>query len=427
MKTESEILELYAQTHKTGKVDKNEIILEIERLVSVYKLLGKFTYLDYGLLLILEKNNPDEAIDLIINTNYPYEYCVGDNFNIQFLVNLIKSGFYVMSQYYEHGKKYIMEAMHHLSKSVLFFDKLHIKKSIKKLLPKYELRENAEFEKIVDKCIEIHNDGWLTKPLVAAIKEIYRINDPDVSFISFGLYKDGKLVAGEFGTKVGRIYSSYSGYREENNSGTVQMILTAQHLEKAGYAFWDLGMPIEYKGTLGARILNLEDFIVMWKKYSIQDIGLNLEYEKYPIPKQNLTEEQLLWLFRNAYKYYYTDDLREYLHDDFFYTSHHFTEEITTKDLYLYYLNLKLDALKGSDPPDNELFIEMVYDLHSNRPYLYMKYKEKEALFIAEVKDGKLARIDLCEPEFYSIKRISEMEIIANEEQATLQDKESQA
>ena len=415
MKTESELLELYAQTHKTGKVDKNEIISEIERLSSVYKLLDKFIYLDYGMLLIMEENNPDEAIDLIINTNYSYEFCIGDNFNIQFLSNLIKSGFYVMSRYYEQKNFYIMEAMHHLSKSVLFFDRLHIKKSVKKLLPKYELRVNSEFEKIVDKCIEIHNDGWLTKPLVAAIKEIYRINDPDVTFISFGLYKDGKLVAGEFGTKVGRIYSSYSGYREESNTGTVQMILTAQHLEKTGYAFWDLGMPIEYKRTFGARILNLEDFIVLWRKYSIQTTGLNLEYEKYPIPKQNLTEEQLLWLFRNAYKYYYTDDLREYLHDDFIYISQNVSEEITTKERYLEFLRNKLETLKNIDPPENELFMEMVYDLHSNRPYLYIKQNKNEGLFIAEIKDEKIARIDLCAPESYSFKRRSEMEILVNE------------
>jgi Leu/Phe-tRNA-protein transferase len=425
MKTESELLDLYADAHKIGRVDKNEIISEIERLGSIFQLLGKFNYLDYGTLLILEKNNPDEAIDLIINTNYPYEFCIGENFNIQFLINLIKSGFYVMSRYYKQIDIYIMEAMHHLSQSVLFFDRLHIKKSVKKLLSKYELKENAEFERIVDKCIETHGDGWLTKPLVDAIKEIYRLNNPDVTFISFGLYRDGKLVAGEFGTKVGRIYSSYSGYHEESNSGTVQMVLTAQHLEKTGYAFWDLGMPIDYKKSFGAKIVNLEDFIVLWRKYSIQTVGLNLEFEKYPIPKQNLSEERLLWLFRNAYKYYYTDDLREYLLDDFHYASQYVSEEITTKEQYLEFLKNKLEARKNTEPPNNELSMEMVYDLHSNRPYLYMTQNENEGLFVAEVKDGKLARIDLCAPESYLIKRKSEMEILNKEEQASLYNKDS--
>ena len=425
MKTESELLELYAEAHKIGKVGKNEIISDIERLSIIYQLLEKFIYLDFGSILILEKNNPDEAIDLIINTYYPYEFCIGVNFKIPYLINLIKSEFYVMSEYYKQKDTYIMVAMHHLTKSVLFFDRFHIKKSIKKYLSKYELRENAEFEKIVDKCIESHDDKWLTKPLVDAIKKIHRLNNPDATFISFGLYRDDKLVAGEFGTKVGRIYSSYSGYHEESNSGTVQMILTAQYLEKTGYAFWDLGMSMDYKKSFGAKVRNLEDFIILWRKYSIQTIGLNSEVEKYPIQKQNLTEEQFLWLLRNAYKYFYIDDLEEYLHDDFHYVSQNFSEEITTKEHYLEFLKSEFETIQNADPPNNELLMEMVFDLHSNKPYLYMKQNENEILFAAEINNGKLARIKLCIPELYSIKRKSEMEILDKEEQAFLQNKDS--
>jgi Leu/Phe-tRNA-protein transferase len=427
MKTESELLDLYAETHKTGKVGKNEILSEIERLNLIYQLLGKFNYLDFGALFISEENNPDEAIDIIINTYYPYEFCIGVDFKVPYLINLIKNNFYVMSEYYKRKDMFIMVAMHHLTKSVLFFDRLHIKKSIKKYLPKYELRVNAEFEKIVDKCIEIHDDKWLTKPLVDAIKEIYRLNNPDATFISFGLYIDDKLIAGEFGTKVGRIYSSYSGYREESNSGTVQMILTAQYLEKTGYAFWDLGMSMDYKKSFGAKVRNHEDFMVLWRKYSIQAIGLNSEIEKYPIQKRNLSEEQLLWLLRNAYKYFYIEDLEEYLLDDFHYISQNVFEEITTKEQYLEYLKDEFKTIQEADPPDNEFFMEMVYDSHSNKPYLYMKQIENDVLFAAEVKDGKLARIDLCAPESYSIKRKADMEILNKEEQPSLQNKDSGA
>jgi len=272
-----------------NKFTKKKIILtkEIENIPDIMQNVtnlqksSKFKYLNSGVIVISEGDNPNEVIDVIINTNYSYELCVGVNFNIQYLYKLIKSGFYLMSSYYIHKNLYLMEAWHHLSRSVLYFDHLHIKKSIKNSLQEYELKENTDFNKIVNKCIENHNDKWLTKPLVSAIKKIHRINKHDVSFISFGLYRDGKLVAGEFGTKVGRIYSSYSGFYEEDNSGNVQMILTAQYLKKNGYAFWDLGMPIEYKKNIGAKIINLEDFIIMWRKYSIQTIGLNLKNIQY--------------------------------------------------------------------------------------------------------------------------------------------------
>jgi Leu/Phe-tRNA-protein transferase len=256
-------------------------IIKKKKIILTKKIADKLIYLKSGMIVISEEDDPNKVMDIIINSHYLYETCLGVNFNIHYLIKLIKGGFFLMSNYYihkDHKNLYVMKAMHHLFRSVLFFNHLHIKKSIIKFLAKYELKENVEFDRIVDKCIENHNDHWLTKPLVDAIKEIRRINNPDVSFTSFGLYRDGKLVAGEFGTKVGRIYSSYSGFHEENNSGTVQMILTAQYLEENGYAFWDLGMPINYKKTFGAKVIKLADFIFIWRKYSTS--------------KQNLTERK---------------------------------------------------------------------------------------------------------------------------------------
>jgi len=375
-----------------------------------YQRSKYFNYLDSGMMMILEEDNPDEVIDVIIKTNYPYESCIGENFKPQYLMNLMSSGFYIMSVH-TRSQRCLVEAMHHLSRSVLFFDHLHIKKSIKKYLLIYELRENTDFDVIVDKCVKKHNNHWLSKQLVEAIKEIHNINNPNVTFISFGLYRDGILVAGDFGSKVGRIYSSYSGFFDEDNSGSVQMILTAQYLEKNGFAFWDLGMPVEYKSTIGAKIINLEDFIILWRDCSKQNNELNLEYEKHPLPKHNLSEEQLLWELRNAYRYFYIDDLQDYLLNNFHYASQHVFEEIKTKEDYLKYLKGKLRTIQNSNPPNNELLIEIAHDFHSNRPYLYLKQNNNEALFVAEVNNGRFVRLDLCIPDLYSFIRKSEMEL----------------
>ena len=79
--------------------------------------------------------------------------------------------------------------------------------------------------------------------------------------VSFALYREGVLAAGEFGMAAGRVYKSYSGYFKEKNAGTVQMILTSRWLEENGFAFWDLGMPLPYKLTLGAREISRGTFI----------------------------------------------------------------------------------------------------------------------------------------------------------------------
>jgi leucyl/phenylalanyl-tRNA--protein transferase len=43
------------------------------------------------------------------------------------------------------------------------------------------------------------------------------------------------------------------------------MLLSAQYLQNAGFAFWDMGMPLDYKYTLGAHDLSLKEFVKLWR------------------------------------------------------------------------------------------------------------------------------------------------------------------
>jgi leucyl/phenylalanyl-tRNA--protein transferase len=43
------------------------------------------------------------------------------------------------------------------------------------------------------------------------------------------------------------------------------MILTAWHLKRSGFDFWDLGMPLDYKYTLGARDIGIREFVKIFR------------------------------------------------------------------------------------------------------------------------------------------------------------------
>ena len=83
--------------------------------------------------------------------------------------------------------------------------------------------------------------------------------------VSFALYREGKLAAGEFGVVAGRVYTSYSGYYDEDNAGTVQLILTTRYLLERNFAFFDLGMPLPYKTDLGAVDISPEAFVALFR------------------------------------------------------------------------------------------------------------------------------------------------------------------
>jgi len=215
-----------------------------------------------GFLVILPQDDPHRIVDAILGTGYSEEFCISLNFRADFIARLMKAGFLVMSmKLSDLGEHFILLPKLHLTRSVLFFDRLHIKNSIKRHLSHFELCFDADFDYIVDRCITVHGDEWLTPPLIDAVRTIRLNRLHGVYPASFALYRNGKLVAGEFGVIAGRVYTSYSGFYDENNAGTIQLILTARYLEEHGFSFFDLGMPLQYKTDLGAIDISPREFV----------------------------------------------------------------------------------------------------------------------------------------------------------------------
>jgi Leu/Phe-tRNA-protein transferase len=227
---------------------------------------------DTGYIFIRPGVDTDYLIDIIVGSNYKEEFCVARSFSSKFIDELMYSGFLVMStavRYNENKHGFILMPKHHLTRNVLFFDDLHIGKTAKRLIKRdareYDLFVNRDYDEIIKRCIAVHGEDWLTKPLLKSIQRIRHNEAALAQPCSFGLYHNGTLCAGEFGVKVGAVYTSYSGYHEESSSGTIQMIMLAQYLQRNGFLFWDLGMPLDYKYTLGAHDIDIKEFISIFR------------------------------------------------------------------------------------------------------------------------------------------------------------------
>jgi Leu/Phe-tRNA-protein transferase len=231
-------------------------------------------YTPTGYVVIFPQDNLDLTIDALLDIDYGKEFCLAPDFHPEFIADLMAAGFLVMSTEVEEepsdteGDKepgYLLLPKLHLTRSVLFFEDLHVKRSLKPLLSRYKLEVDRDFERIMNRCVAIHGDDWLTAPLRESIRLIRGMDHAPVRPVSFGVYRNGELKAGEFGIVAGRVYTSYSGYYDEDNAGTVQMILMARCLRDAGFAFLDLGMPLEYKDVLGARNIEPRHFVELFR------------------------------------------------------------------------------------------------------------------------------------------------------------------
>jgi len=251
--------------------------------MSLYPL----RYLPTGHVFIDTADDCDKVVDALLETEYSEEFCLARDFDADFAGRLMEAGFLVMSTEIKEDEEntinesreidreetreipaerfFILLPKLHLVRSALLFPALHVKKSIRHFLSRYELRIDTDFEKILDKCIQIHGDSWLTPPLAGILRILRERRNMRVKPVSFAVYREGELKAGEIGVVMGRVYTSYSGYYEEDNAGTVQMILMAKWLEKTGFDFLDLGMPLGYKNDLGAKDIHPRRFVELFR------------------------------------------------------------------------------------------------------------------------------------------------------------------
>jgi Leu/Phe-tRNA-protein transferase len=238
-------------------------------------------YTRSGHLFISVQDDCKAIVDAMLMTGYNEEFCVAGDFSPEFTARLMEAGFLVMSANIagddDKQAEFILLPKLHLERSALFFENLHIKKSIRRYLNSYELRPDAEFDRIIDRCVEKHGGDWLTPPLVENIKKIREkalkekksgepLSPTAYAYpASFALYRNGKLASGEFGVVCGKVYTSYSGFYDEDNAGTVQLVFTTRYLQEHGFLFFDLGMPMDYKTDLGAVNISPQEFVQLFR------------------------------------------------------------------------------------------------------------------------------------------------------------------
>lgn len=157
----------------------------------------------------------------------------------------------------------------HKMRCILDFQDLHVPRSIRKRAKKFELTVDKCFDFCIQQCCKQHGEGcWFYPALIKAYRKIFYKPDQfkGIKMHSFELWSNGTVVAGEIGYAVGGVYTSVSGFRTIDSSGTIQCCCVAKVLEAKGFDFWDLGMSMDYKDRLGARSVPRKEFLKRFLK-----------------------------------------------------------------------------------------------------------------------------------------------------------------
>lgn len=216
------------------------------------------------------------VLDFIQNHEESHLYW-SDNWSPSFYSRLAYEGLISTTYPLENSDTVLLPEMQR-AYAVLDWNNLHISRKVKKLLPLVEsgrilLKLNTDFEQVLEKIISYHDPCWLNSPYRDILRALNNRSHPYVCRVqSVELFDSrGLLLAGELGYRIGRIYTSLTGFTDKERGpggcGTLQMILLAQVLEQRGFSFWNLGHPfMDYKNRIGAVNLSRSDFLNRWKQ-----------------------------------------------------------------------------------------------------------------------------------------------------------------
>jgi Leu/Phe-tRNA-protein transferase len=222
------------------------------------------SYSGSGIPFIMPPEDGDALADWL-EAAYSDEFCASLSFEPDFIDELCASGFIPMAVRDDAAGEVLIPKLHTI-RSVLSPQDIAVTRTARRESARYSFALDLRFEEVLAACLETHGADWLRPPLLDCWLRLFATRSRRRSrFSSMELYFEGSLVAGEIGVFVGGCYTSLTGFRRESGSGTVQLVAAARYLEAVGVSLWDLGMPLDYKATLGAHNVSRSEFLALFR------------------------------------------------------------------------------------------------------------------------------------------------------------------
>ena len=146
---------------------------------------------------------------------------------------------------------------------VLIPDELKVSKSMKALIKKnaFEFRTNTAFGEVIRHCKETKREGqdgtWINENVEAAYTSLHEMGFAH----SAEAWKDGKLVGGLYGIRLGKVFFGESMFSNESNASKFAFIQYVELLRSEGVLLIDCQIHTEHLESLGAKMIMRQQFI----------------------------------------------------------------------------------------------------------------------------------------------------------------------
>ncbi|SNT06995.1 leucyl/phenylalanyl-tRNA--protein transferase [Ekhidna lutea] len=146
---------------------------------------------------------------------------------------------------------------------VLFPDRLHISKSMKRVMNNKEIKVtfNQNFEQVISECKQIPRPGqkgtWITDEMELAYIRLHDIGVAE----SVEVWKDKELVGGMYGVRIGKVFSGESMFSKASNTSKLALIHFMRKFRAEGGELFDCQVHSDHMERMGAEELSRESYL----------------------------------------------------------------------------------------------------------------------------------------------------------------------
>lgn len=148
-------------------------------------------------------------------------------------------------------------------RGVLLPGDLHVSRSLRRSLPRFEVRVDTAFEEVVRRCADPSRDGrWITPAIATAYGRLHRLGWAH----SVETWQEGRLVGGLYGLAINGLFAGESMFHTVTDASKAALVALVEMLGEGGQPGlprWmvDVQWRTEHLATLGIRELPRERYL----------------------------------------------------------------------------------------------------------------------------------------------------------------------
>jgi leucyl/phenylalanyl-tRNA---protein transferase len=146
---------------------------------------------------------------------------------------------------------------------LLFPSDIKISKSLVKSMKHFEIRYDTRFEEVMRLCLETRiakgQKSWISEDLIEAFCALHVKGFAH----SVETFFEGKLVGGLYGLYLGGVFCGESMFSTKSDASKVALVGLCEKLKSLGGDFIDCQLPTDHLQSLGARVIEREQFLGM--------------------------------------------------------------------------------------------------------------------------------------------------------------------